>query len=109
MAVQFLLFPLMWNLSLGYSLAQPLISYENRRGLLYNRYVALNFGGNAGLGRMVSIIHAQAVMEREVEATLVDDGFHPLSILHRYRDINSAPSHSPQGGASDGAYLSVVR
>ena len=39
----------------------------------------------------------QVRVERSVEAALVDDGFHPLSILYRYRDIRHY-LHSPQGG-----------
>lgn len=36
------------------------------------------------LRRMVSIIYAQAIVERDVEAALVDDGFRPNSFLARY-------------------------
>lgn len=61
-----------------------------------NRYGALNFGGNEDLGRMVSIIYAQAIVERDVEAALVDDGFRPNSILARYTEIRGV-LHSPQG------------
>ncbi|KAG6467648.1 hypothetical protein ZIOFF_074488 (mitochondrion) [Zingiber officinale] len=77
-------------------LAQPLISDDTRRSLLYNRYLVLNFGGNGDLRRMVSIIDAQVIVERDVEAALVDDGFHPNSILDRYRKIRGV-LHSPQG------------
>lgn len=61
-----------------------------------NRYGALNFGGNEDLGRMVSIIYAQAIVERDVEAALVDDGFRPNSILARYTEIRGV-LHSEQG------------
>ncbi|KAG8646845.1 hypothetical protein MANES_09G035001v8 [Manihot esculenta] len=77
-------------------LAQPLISDDTRRSLLYNRYLLLNLGGNEDLQRMVSIIDAQVIVERDVEAALVDDGFRPNSILARYREIQGL-IHSPQG------------
>lgn len=48
---------------------------------------SLNFGGNADLRRMISIIDAQFIIERYVEAALVDDGFRPQSILYRMREI----------------------
>ena len=77
-------------------LAQPLISDDTRRSLLYNRYLLLNLGGNEDLQRMVSIIDAQVIVERDVEAALVDDRFRPNSILARYREIRGL-IHSPQG------------
>lgn len=77
-------------------LAQPLISDETRRSLLYNRYLLLNLGRNEDLGRMVSIIDSQVIVERCVEAALVEDGFTPHSILSKYRDIRGI-LHSPQG------------
>ena len=89
-------------------LAQPLISDDTRRSLLYNRYLVLNFGGNGDLRRMVSIIDAQVIVERDVEAALVDDGFHPNSILDRYRKIRGV-LHSPQGELlSERTYHSYV-
>ena len=78
-------------------LAQPLISDDTRRSLLYNRYLLLNFGGNDDLRRMLSIIDAQVIVERYVEAALVDDGFNSHSILSRYTNIRGI-LHSPQGG-----------
>ena len=45
---------------------------------------------------MVSIIDSQMIVERNVEAALVEDGFRPLSILLRYREIRGI-IHSPQG------------
>jgi hypothetical protein len=77
-------------------LPQPLLSEEYRRNSLYNRYLVLNFGRNDDLRRMVSTIDAQMIVERSVEAALVDDGFHPGSIVGRYRDIRGL-LHSPQG------------
>lgn len=76
-------------------LAQPLISDDSSS---LHRYLLLNFGGRLGdLRRMVSIIDAQVIVERHVEAALVSDGFHPNSILARYRDIKGLLHHSPQG------------
>lgn len=89
-------------------LAHPLISDDTRRSLLYNRYLVLNFGGNGDLRRMVSIIDAQVIVERDVEAALVDDGFNPNSILDRYREIRGV-LHSPQGELlSERTYHSYV-
>jgi photosystem II P680 reaction center D1 protein len=56
----------------------------------------LNWGGSDDLRRMVTIIDAQVIIERFVEAALVDDGFHPDSILARYREIRGI-LHSPRG------------
>lgn len=77
-------------------LAQPLISDDTRRSLLYNRYLLLNFGGNDDLRHMLSIIDAQVIVERYVEAALIDDGFNSHSILSRYTNIRGI-LHSPQG------------
>lgn len=77
-------------------LAQPLISDEDRRNILYQRYSLLNFGENSDLGRMISIIDPQFITERYVEAALVDDGFRPQSILYRMREIRGF-LHSPEG------------
>lgn len=77
-------------------LDQPLISDETRRSLLYTRCLLLNLGGNDDLRRMLSIIDAQVIVERYVEAALVDDGFNSHSILSKYRDIRGF-IHSPQG------------
>lgn len=77
-------------------LAQPIIPDDTRSNLLYSRYLVLNFGRNDNLQQMVSIIDAQVIVERDVEAALVDDGFHPFSILARYREIRGI-LHSPQG------------
>ena len=89
-------------------LEQPLLSDEDRRNLLYQRYLILNFGGDDNLRRMVSIIDTQMLVERHVEAALVDDGFHPNSIGLRYNQIRGA-LHSPQGELlSERAYQSYV-
>jgi len=89
-------------------LAQPLIGDDSRRSLLYNRYLFLNFGGNDDLRRMVSILDAQVIVERHVEAALVHDGFHPHSILARYVEIRGL-LHSPQGELlSERTYHSYV-
>lgn len=45
---------------------------------------------------MVSIIRAQFLVERCVEAALVDDGFPANSILENYRILRGI-LHSPQG------------
>jgi hypothetical protein len=81
-------------------LPQPLLSDEARSSILYNRYLVLNWGGNDDLRRMVSTINAQLIVERYVEAALVDDGFHPQAILEQYRDIRGS-IHSPQGRLLD--------
>ena len=49
----------------------------------------LNLGGDDDLIRMASTVYAQAIVERYVEAALVEDGFHPQSILRRYPEIRS--------------------
>ncbi|KAG6467637.1 hypothetical protein ZIOFF_074506 (mitochondrion) [Zingiber officinale] len=56
----------------------------------------LNLGGNDDLGRMVSIIDNQVVVERDVEAALVEEGFRRESILASYTEIRGI-LHSPQG------------
>jgi hypothetical protein len=89
-------------------LAQPLISDETRSYVLYNRYLVLNLGGTDDLGRMVSTIDAQIIVERYVEAALVDDGFSPDSLITRYREIRGA-LHSPQGELlSEQTYRSYI-
>jgi len=45
---------------------------------------------------MVSIIDAQFIVERHIEAALVDDGYSPNSIIARYPEIRGL-IHSPQG------------
>ena len=74
----------------------PLILDETRRSLLYNRYLVLNLGGNDNVRRMVSILDSQFIVERNVEAALVDDGVHPNVLLARYTTIRGI-LHSPQG------------
>lgn len=70
-------------------LPQPLLTDEYRRHVLYTRYSVLNLGGDDDLIRMASTVYAQAIVERYVEAALVEDGFHPQSILRRYPEIRS--------------------
>jgi hypothetical protein len=77
-------------------LPEPLLSDEARSSILYQRYLINNWGGNDDLGRMVSTINAQLLVERDVEAALVIDGFHPQAILNGYRDIRGS-LHYPQG------------
>nr|UJP68001.1 Cytochrome c maturation subunit Fc1 [Erycibe obtusifolia]UJP68021.1 Cytochrome c maturation subunit Fc1 [Erycibe obtusifolia] len=77
-------------------LAHPLIPDDMRRNLLYQRYSILNFGGNGDIQRLVSIIDTQVVVERHIEAALVADGFHPNSIMARFREIRGY-IHSPRG------------
>lgn len=77
-------------------LVPPLLSYEARSSILYQRYLFLNWGRDNDLIRMVAIIEPQITVELYVEAALVDDGFNPQSILYRYRDIRGW-IHSPQG------------
>lgn len=80
--------------------------------MLYSRYGILNFGGNDGFSRMSSIISNQLIIERSIEAALVDDGFHPISILKRYGEIRGV-LHSPQGELLSErtyrAYVSQIR
>ena len=79
-----------------------------RRNALYERYLLLNFGGNDGLRRMVSIIDAQFTVEQTVEAALVEDGYSPLSILGGYGEIRGF-LHSPRGTLlSERTYLSYL-
>nr|WMB96644.1 hypothetical protein [Solanum melongena]WMB96818.1 hypothetical protein [Solanum melongena]WMB97041.1 hypothetical protein [Solanum aethiopicum] len=79
---------------------------------LYARYGCLNFGRDDGLERMVSILRNQVIVERDVEAALVNDGFSPQSILHRYSEIRHY-LHSPQGELMTertyGSYVSQIR
>lgn len=77
-------------------LEHPLLSDEVRSDVLYSRYGILNFGGDDGFRRLSSIISNQVIVERSVEAALVDDGFHPLSIHHRYAELRQL-LHSPRG------------
>jgi hypothetical protein len=65
-------------------------------------------GGDPDLRRMVSIIDAQTLVEQNVEAALVHDGFHPDAILARYREIRGF-LHSPRGELlSERTYQSYV-
>ncbi|KAL6582644.1 hypothetical protein OROMI_004722 [Orobanche minor] len=75
---------------------QPLLSDAHRRNVLYQRYSVLNFGGNDSLACMVSIIDSQFIIERNMEAAVVDDGFRPQSILYRMTEIRGF-IHSPAG------------
>ncbi|XP_071734021.1 cytochrome c oxidase subunit 2-like [Rutidosis leptorrhynchoides] len=77
-------------------LPQPLLSDEERSAILYQRYLGNNLGGSDNLLRLVSTIDAQLLVERYVEAALVDDGFHPQAVLNGYRDIRGS-LHYPQG------------
>jgi hypothetical protein len=77
-------------------LPQPLLSDEARSSILYQRYLVNNLGGNDDLRRMVSIINAQVMVERSVEAALVSDGLHPQAILDEYGEIRGA-LHYPHG------------
>lgn len=66
-----------------------------------SRYGILHFGGDDGFRRLSSIIsnqvqQVQVIVERSVEAAFVDDGFHPLSIHHRYAELRKL-LHSPRG------------
>lgn len=75
---------------------------------MYRRYLLLNLGGNGDLERMVTIIDAQIRVEQYVESALVDDGFHPQSILAKYSQIRGL-IHSPQGELlSERTYRSYV-
>ena len=93
-------------------LPEPLILPEMRRLSLYNRYLLLNFGGDDGLRRMDAIIDAQFIVERRVEAALVEDGYSPLSILGRYGEIRGF-LHSPRGTLLNArtylSYLNQIR
>ncbi|XP_027912248.1 uncharacterized protein LOC114171363 [Vigna unguiculata] len=90
------------------TLPEPLLSDEVRGDVLYSRYGLLNFGGDANLQRMTSTITNQVIVERYVEAALVEDGFDPLSILDRYRDLRQQ-IHSPRGELlSERAYRAYV-
>ena len=77
-------------------LHHPLLSDQERSYVLYSRSALLNLGKNDGFINMNSIISNQVIVERSIEAALVDDGFHPLSILRRYADIRHF-LHSPKG------------
>lgn len=93
-------------------LEQPLLSDEERGDVLYARYGILNLGGDDGLRRMSSIITDQIAIERSIEAALVDDGFNPLSIHHRYGELRHL-IHSPRGSLLSErtyrTYLSQIR
>lgn len=93
--------------------AQPLLSDDTRMSLLYHRYLVLNLGGRTDdLDRMVSILHAQVIVERYVEAALVDDGFPTYSILYQYREIRGL-IHSPRGEllspSTYNSYVTLIR
>lgn len=45
---------------------------------------------------MVSILDSQFIVERHIEAALVDDGFSPDSIMANHRELRGL-IHSPQG------------
>jgi hypothetical protein len=89
-------------------LDQPLILDDTRSSILYNRYLILHLGHIDDLRQMVSIIDAQVIVERDVEAALVHDGFRPNSILAHYREIRGI-LHSPRGQPlSERTYNSYV-
>jgi len=57
---------------------------------------------------MESILNFQFLVEKNVEAALVEDGFDPQSILHKYTSIRGY-IHSPFGNLlSEGTYRSYV-
>ncbi|PKI40734.1 hypothetical protein CRG98_038872 [Punica granatum] len=74
----------------------PLIGDTSRIRVLYDRYLFLNFGGDDNLRRMVDMIDVQFIVERHIEAALVDDGYSPNSIIAEYRSIRGL-IHSPRG------------
>lgn len=87
---------------------QPLIVDEARRLQLYHRYLLLNIGGSDNLQRMESVLHYQFIVEKNVEAALVEDGFDPQSILNKYTPLRGY-IHSPFGNLlSEGTYRSYV-
>nr|GLL42452.1 cytochrome c biogenesis FC [Ipomoea trifida] len=94
-------------------LAHPLIPDDVRGALLFQRYSLLNLGGGGGgegwdPQRLVSIIDTQVVVERHIEAALVADGFHPNSIMARFREIRGY-IHCPHGELlSPRTYVSYV-
>jgi photosystem II P680 reaction center D1 protein len=77
-------------------LPRPLLSDEARGNILFERYLFFNPERSLDLGRMVSTIDAQIIVERSVEAALVHDGLHPDFIIHRYPEIRDV-LHSPRG------------
>ena len=93
-------------------LPQPLLSDEMRSAILYRRYLLLNWGGDPDLRRMVSIIDAQVIVERYVEAALVDDGFTPQSISDSSRELRGFV-HTPRGellsARTYGSYVTQIR
>lgn len=85
----------------GQPLAQPqlnppLLPDDIRRSFLYNRYILQHIGGDGNLQRMVSIIDCQFILERYMEAALVDDGYSRHSIIANLREIRGILS-SPRG------------
>ncbi|XP_051115583.1 uncharacterized protein LOC127240799 [Andrographis paniculata] len=90
----------------------PLVSDEDRRQILYRRFLFLNLGGDTNLHRMISIIDLQLIVERSIEAALVDDGIHPTDIIPRYANIRGI-IHSPQGSLLSertyGSYVNQIR
>nr|XP_043612524.1 uncharacterized protein LOC122584411 [Erigeron canadensis] len=92
-------------------LPHPLLPDEERNGILTQGYFSLisneeilgisrafsnHDGGDVNLRRMVSTINAQLIVERSVEAALVQDGYSPAFIMQRYPEIRDV-LHVPQG------------
>jgi F-type H+-transporting ATPase subunit alpha len=77
---------------------EPLLADQVRDSILYQRYLTLGLGvGDPGdLGRMVTIITSQALVEINIERALLQDGWSAGSILAHYTDIRGI-IHTPQG------------
>lgn len=73
---------------------QPLIPDEDRRRQLSNRFFLLNIGGSEK--HREYILQRQFLVETQVEATLVEDGFNPEWIRGKYADLRGC-LHSPFG------------
>ncbi|KAK2995435.1 hypothetical protein RJ640_029067 [Escallonia rubra] len=77
-------------------LVQPVISDEQRRMELYNRFLVLALGQRQSqdLYSIVEVVDTQSRIEKTVEAALVQDGVDRLSILgyrHRIRGVMFYP------------------
>lgn len=64
-----------------------LIVDEARTLALYNKYLIQNICRKDSLQRMDTILNYQLLIEKRVEATLVEDGFAPDWILNKYSDL----------------------
>lgn len=72
------------------------LSDLERRKELYRRSLVPSIGKNLPVESIDRMINAQLLIEKRVEAALVEDGFSPLNIISKRNEIRGI-MFSPQG------------